>query len=163
MASPIVPDSADPRDESAFTPFTLYSAQDLAEASGTEAEATALPILLPLLTLVAIFVFPSALSGVGFMAVRALGSNIDVSTAAGTAFTCVALQGGRAGSGWRPLAAHPLTTPHPSSRAPRPPCSMSMMSMVASSAGGPTQATALSGMLAQARSAFAGLLGQAKQ
>lgn len=35
--------------------------------------------------------------------------------------------------------------------------------MVASSAGGPTQATALSGVLAQARSAFAGLLGQAKQ
>ena len=35
--------------------------------------------------------------------------------------------------------------------------------MVASSGGGPTQVTVLSGMLAQARSAFAGLLGQAKQ
>ena len=94
MASPIAPDSADPRDESAFTPFTLWSAQDLAEATGAEAEAAALPILLPVLTLVAIFVFPSALSGVGFMAVRALGSNIDVSTAAGTAFSCVRLQSG---------------------------------------------------------------------
>ena len=82
-------DAADPRDEASFTPFVLSSAQDLAEASGTPEVDTVLPIALPLMTLAAVFFFPSALSGIGFMAVRALGSSVEVSSAGATAIVCV--------------------------------------------------------------------------
>ena len=79
----------DPRDEAAFVPFTLRTSEQLAEANGTAAENTSLPLMLPLLCLFCMFFFPGALMGIGFMGLRSLGSDIAVSSAASSAFMCV--------------------------------------------------------------------------
>jgi hypothetical protein len=159
--------ATDPRDEGAFRAFKLRTAEEVAEANGNAAEATTLPMMLPLMTFGSFFFFPSALMGVGFMAVRSLGSSIECSSAASTSFLCVLGGGGGSLRHTAPpsgsLSLHLTSRPPCTYTSPSHACARSMamagVSMAASGGAsrGPVSA-AFGPLLGQVKGLFAPLL-----